>query len=249
KYIQEIAKLAENNGFNVIYMDTDSIFLLLGDKKIEDVMKFVEFVNKNLPENMELEIENFYKRGVFVEKKTKEEIGARKKYALIDFNDRIKIRGFELVRRDWCKLARDTQRSVLEVILKEGNKEKALEIVRNKIFDLKKGNVKKEDLIIYTQLRKGKYKVTSPEFSAYEKAKKRGIKIPIGSIIGYIITKSGRSISEKSELAQFAKDYDVDYYINNQIIPAVLKILGALGYKSEDIKYYGKQSSLEEFGD
>ncbi|MFN3478344.1 MAG: DNA polymerase domain-containing protein, partial [bacterium] len=160
---------------------------------------------------------------------------------------RIKIRGFELVRRDWCKLARDVQREVLEVILNEGDKEKSMEIVRNKIADLRKGNIKKDDLVIYTQLRKGKYKVTSPEFSAFEKARKRGVRIPIGSIIGYVITKNGKSISEKSELAQFAKDYDVDYYINNQIIPAVLKILGAFGYKEEDIKYYGKQSSLEEF--
>jgi len=247
KYILDIAKKAEEKGFKVIYMDTDSTFLTMGNKSKEDVIKFVEEVNKEIPEAMELEIENFYKRGVFVEKKTKEEIGARKKYALIDENGKIKIRGFELVRRDWCKFARDTQLEVLESILKEGSKEKAVEIVRNKIKQLREGKFKKEDLVIYTQLRKGKYKVTSPEFSAYEKARKRGIKIPIGSIIGYVITKNGKSISEKAEIAQFANDFDIEYYINNQVLPAVLKILGAFGYSEEDIKYYGKQTSLGEW--
>jgi DNA polymerase I len=228
-------------------MDTDSTFLTLGDKSKEDVIKFVERVNREIPEAMELEIENFYKRGVFVEKKTKEEVGARKKYALIDENGKIKIRGFELVRRDWCKLARDTQLDVLNAILKDGSKERAIEAVRERIKNLREGNFKKEDLIIYTQLRKGKYKVTSPEFSAYEKARKKGIKIPIGSIIGYVITKSGKSISEKAEIAQFAKDYDIEYYINHQIIPAVLKILSAFGYSEEDIKYCGRQTSLEDW--
>jgi DNA polymerase I len=247
KYILDIAKKAEEKGFKVIYMDTDSTFLTLGEKNKEDVIKFVEEVNKEIPEAMELEIENFYERGVFVEKKTKEEIGARKKYALIDENGKIKIRGFELVRRDWCKFARDTQLEVLYSILKEGSKEKAIEIVRNRIKQLKEGKFKKEDLVIYTQLRKGKYKVTSPEFSAYEKARKRGVKIPIGSIIGYVITKNGKSISEKAEIAQFAKDFDIEYYINNQILPAVLKILGALGYSEDDIKYYSKQTSLGDW--
>ena len=36
--------------------------------------------------------------------KEQEILGAKKKYALIDEQDKIKIRGFETVRRDWCDL-------------------------------------------------------------------------------------------------------------------------------------------------
>jgi DNA polymerase I len=247
QYIQGVGKKAEDAGFNVLYQDTDSIFLLMGDKKEEDVVNFMNKINSELPESMELELEDFYKRGVFVAKKTKEEKGAKKKYALINKEGKIKIRGFELVRRDWSKVARDTQRAVLRTILEEGSKEKAIQIVRDVIENLKTGNVDLNELVIYTQLKKKNYVVTSPELAAAEKARKRKMKIKIGSIIGYIITKQGNSISERSELIEYAKDYDPDYYINNQVLPAVLRILGELGYTEDDIKYLGKQSSLDSW--
>ena len=247
QYVQEVGKKAEEAGFNVLYQDTDSIFLLMGDKKEEDVIKFMEKINSELPESMELELEDFYSRGVFVAKKTKEVKGAKKKYALINKEGKIKIRGFELVRRDWSRVARETQRAVLRTILDEGSKEKAVQIVRDIIEKLKGGNVDLNELVIYTQLKKKRYAIVSPEVAAVEKARKKGMKIKTGAIIGYIITKQGNSISEKSELIEYAKDYDPDYYINNQVLPAVLRILGELGYNEEDIKYLGKQSSLDSW--
>ena len=86
--------------------------------------------NASLPQKMELELEGFYPRGVFVSKKGGGERGAKKKYALLGEDGRIKIRGFELVRRDWSKIAKETQLKVLEAILKEGSKEKAAAIIR-----------------------------------------------------------------------------------------------------------------------
>ncbi|MEM3408065.1 MAG: DNA-directed DNA polymerase [Candidatus Micrarchaeia archaeon] len=246
-YIQEVGRRAEEKGFKVLYSDTDSIFLLLGNKTEEDAINFMEEINKMLPETMELELENIYKRGVFVSKKQEKETGAKKKYALVTEDGKIKIRGFELVRRDWSKIARETQRKVLEAILIDGSKEKALSIVKEVVEKLNKGNVSKDDLIIYTQLRKEEYEVLSPEISAVEKARKRGIEIKPGSIIGYIITKKGNSISEKAEIAEFANDYDAEYYIHNQVLPAVMKIIGELGYSEEDIIFEGKQSSLSDW--
>ncbi|MCX8202304.1 MAG: DNA-directed DNA polymerase [Candidatus Micrarchaeota archaeon] len=246
-YIQEVAKRAENKGFSVLYSDTDSIFILLGNKTEQDAMNFMEEINEWLPETMELELENIYKRGVFVSKKQEKETGAKKKYALVSEDGKIKIRGFELVRRDWSKIARETQKKVLEAILIDGSKEKALQIVRDVVKRLAEGNVPKDELVIYTQLRKEEYEVISPEFSAVEKARKRGHEIKVGSIIGYIITRKGKTISEKAELLDYAEDYDSEYYINHQVLPAVMKIIGELGYSEEDIKFEGKQSSLSDW--
>jgi DNA polymerase I len=247
-YIQDVAKKADERGFTTLYQDTDSIFVLLNDKSEEDAIRFMNEVNAALPETMELELEDFYTRGVFVAKKhEKGEKGAKKKYALISKDGRIKIRGFELVRRDWSKIARDTQSRVLQAILVDGSKEKAVSIVREVILNLREGKVNKEDLVIYTQLRKKSYEVLSPEIAAAEKARKRGMRISMGAIIGYIITRNGRSISEKAELSQFATDYDPNYYIDNQVMPAILKILGQLGYSEEDILHMGKQASLDEW--
>ncbi|HOX23895.1 MAG TPA: DNA polymerase domain-containing protein, partial [Elusimicrobiales bacterium] len=234
--------------FQVLYADTDSLFLILGEKKKEDALAFLEEINKNLPEKMELELENFYSRGVFVSKK-QGETGAKKKYAMLAEDGSIKIRGFELVRRDWSKVAKDAQYGVLEAILREGSKEKAVAIVKDTVERLKGGKVPLEDLTIYTQLTKRPedYDIVSPELSAAKRAIARGVPLEKGSMVAYVITKRGASISEKAEVAEYAKDYDADYYINNQVLPAVMKILKELGYSEDDLKNKGKQQSISSF--
>lgn len=250
-HIQETIEKAEAKGFEVLYADTDSLFLLLGKKGKEEALAFLGEVNASLPEKMELELENFYTRGVFVTKRSKKqaEVGAKKKYALLAEDGSIKIRGFELVRRDWSGIAKDTQYRVLQAILKEGSKEKAVAIVREAIERLKGGKVPMEELAIYTQLTKRPedYDVISPELSAAKKARARGVPLEKGSVIAYVISKGGKSISEKAEPVEYAKDYDADYYINNQVLPAVMKILKELGYDEDELKNRGKQKNLGAF--
>ena len=249
-YIQDTMRKAEEAGFRVLYGDTDSLVLQLNGRGREEALAFLKRTNEELPGRMELELEGFYPRGVFVGKKqVREEVGARKKYALLGEDGRIKIRGFELVRRDWSRIARHTQQRVLEAILREGSKEKAVEIVRQVISDLREGKVRLEDCIIYTQIRKGldRYEVISPEVAAAQKAKKAGLPVEVGSLIGYVVTRHGRSISEKAELAELAKDYDPAYYIDHQVLPAVMKIMKELGYEEEDLKLKGKQARLGEW--
>jgi DNA polymerase I len=103
---------------------------------------------------------------------------------------------------------------------------------------------------MYTQLQKSTaaYEVKSPELGAVMHARKHGLTIPERSVVAFVITKKGNSISEKAQVAELARDYDADYYVNNQVLPAVLKILGALGVDEEDIKTKGTQSRLGGWG-
>ncbi len=248
-YITMTIEHAEKAGFKVLYSDTDSIFIQLQGKPKEEAMKFLNDINAELPELMELELEDFYVRGVFVGKKGAESGGAKKKYALLSEAGRVKIKGFELVRRDWSNVARTTQKDVLEAILKEGSKEKALQIVKDVLTRLRDGKVELKDLIIYTQLRKGidKYDGKSPELAAARKAIQKGAKTKEeveGATIGYIITRSGNTISEKAEIDELADSYDPDYYINHQVVPATLKILKELGFSEEELKGGGVQKRL-----
>lgn len=247
KHIMETIETAEKAGFQVLYADTDSVFLIYKDRK--DVLEFMKNVNAALPPKMELELEGFYTRGVFVSKKGAEERGAKKKYALMGEDGRIKIRGFELVRRDWSRIARETQLQVLQAILKEGSKEKAVKIIRDTVERLKSGKVPLEDLAISTQITKdpGSYEVASPELSAAMKLKEAGVPVERGSMISYVVGKAGKSISEKAVPLELAKDYDPDYYVNNQVLPSVMKIMKELGYDEYSMKFGGKQKSLDSF--
>jgi len=276
-FINKTIQDAQENGFEVLYADTDSVFLLLGNKTKEDAIKWMEKLNASLPGTMELELEAYYPRGVFVSKKIEKAsqtaIGAKKKYALIDEKGRIKIRGFELVRRDWSAIAKETQRKVLESILKEGSKEKAIEIVKQVIKDIKENKVPIEKMAIETQLTKSlqDYEAKSPELVAALKYNKETTteKLGQGSIIRFVITKTAKTnpeifkeckkliqaknpktsanISEKAEVLEKAKDYDAQYYIDHQIIPAVLRVLKELGVSKEDLKIGGNQAGLFSF--
>jgi DNA polymerase, archaea type len=246
EYINQTSEKIENNGFKILYNDTDSCFLIMNKNTKKDVENILEKINKELPGKMELELDGYYKRGIFVTKK--EGGAAKKRYALIDEKDNLKIVGFEYVRRDWCQLAKETQKKVIELVLKEGEPEEAAKHVREVIKKLKEGKVKKEELAIITLLKRKveDYDSIGPHVSAAKKAIDKGKRVGVGSLLSFIITKKGNSISEKAELEEFVEEgnYDEDYYINNQIFPAVIKILRELGYTKEDLIQGGKQSGL-----
>ncbi len=249
EYIKKTMESAEKHGFKVLYADTDSIFLQIGNKTKEDALAFQKDVNGSLPESMELELEDFYKRGVFVGKRGESSKGAKKKYAMLSESGRIKIKGFELVRRDWSVVSRNTQKQVLETILHSGSKENAIAIVKDVIKNLREGTVPIKDLVIQTQLRKkiDNYDSMSPELAAVKKAISRGQKQKSdmeSATISYVITRNGSTISEKAELEEFAENYDPEYYINHQIIPATLKILKELGVNEDELKGLGSQKKL-----
>jgi DNA polymerase I len=138
---------------------------------------------------------------------------------------------------------------VLEVILKEGDPKKAADIVKEVIANLREGKVPMSELVIRTQLRKGmdSYDIKSPEVAAARKAVDQGLRTKDEmehTVIGYIITKHGSSVSEKAEIEGIAKDYDADYYINNQVIPSTMRILKELNFNEEELKNLGNQKKL-----
>jgi len=242
-YIQQVMSVAEREfGFEVIYGDTDSLFIVAPGAK-DKMKEFLKHVNDTLPGVLELEYEGFYKRGIFVTKK---------RYALIDEDDKMTIKGLEFVRRDWTPLARTTQKGVLEALLKDASPEKATEIVKKAIERVRKRDASIEELTLYTQLTKNiaSYKNIGPHVVAAKKLIEKGRDISPGMVIGYVITKgSSKLISKRAVPAEFVKveDYDTEYYIDNQILPAVIRIFEAMGYSKEDLRDGIKQESMDKW--
>lgn len=245
--IMKVIDMAEREGFRVIYADTDSIFIIYNSE--DAVREFVERLNSSFSGYMRMELEGLYKRGLFVQRKDESE-GAKKKYALLRDDGKIKIRGFELVRRDWCQLAREIQQEILEIVLKEGNVDRAIARVREVIKDVKERKVDPERLVIYTRLSKRpeEYDRDMPEVVA---AKKLGLSSNtiMNRVIKYIIVAGQGSISSRAEpYEHFIKKphlkYDVDYYIDHQILPAVLRVLSAFNYDEVSLKSNLKQNTL-----
>lgn len=205
---------------------------------------FLKYLNSTLPESMELEYEGFYRRGFFVSKK---------RYAVIEDGEII-AKGLELVRRDWAPIVKKTQEAVLMAILKEGDSDKAISEVKKVLKKIKKGDVDKKEMIIHTQITKplDQYKQVGPHVIAARKIEEHGIKVTRGTIVQYIITKGKGSISQRAVPYEYSEgyEYDKDYYINNQLIPAIERIMYSFGYTKQDLEDMAKgevQQSLDAF--
>ncbi|WP_456453484.1 DNA polymerase domain-containing protein, partial [Thermococcus sp.] len=222
----------------ILVHNTDGFFATIPGADAETVKnkarEFLKYINKKLPGMLELEYEGFYTRGFFVTKK---------RYAVIDEEGKITTRGLEVVRRDWSEIAKETQAKVLEAILRDGSVEKAVEIVKKVTEDLMNHRVPLEKLVIHEQITRElrEYKATGPHIAIAKRLQARGVKVRPGMIISYIVLRGDKKISDRvillTEYNPSKHKYDPDYYINNQVLPAVLRILEAFGYRAEDLRY------------
>ena len=206
--------------------------------------KFLNFFNGELPDTMELEFEGFYRRGFFVSKK---------RYAVIE-NEKIIAKGLELVRRDWAPIAKKTQEEILMAILKEGDVKKAEKIISKVLKKIKSGKIETKDLIIHTQITKNldDYKQIGPHVIAAREIEAHGIKVGKGTIVQYIISKGKGSISQRAVPYEYSEgvEYDKEYYIENQLIPAVSRMMEPLGYDKNRLRELAspeRQQSLDAF--
>jgi len=251
EFIHNLIEKINKQDYKVIYADTDGVSFLLQDKTKKQTFDFLKQLNKQLPGIMELELEDFYKRGLWVTKRTGE-FGAKKKYALIDEKGKLKIRGFETVRRDWCTLARQLQNKVLASILQDGNETSALEIIKETIKNIKERKIDKKDIMIRTQLKKplSEYKSIMPHVVAAQKIKEQGKPIDIGMVIEYFIAETREKkalVREKVKLPDEKGEYNIKYYLEHQILPAVENIIEVFNINLKEIIDGKRQKKLGEF--
>ena len=246
-YIKKVISEAEKRGFTVLYSDTDSIFMRSDGLKKDDALKFAEFINMQLPGMMELDYEGFYPSGLFVSAKAGP-YGAKKKYALVREDGFIKLRGFEAVRRNWSQIAKEVQEVVISIVLKEHNIDKAKNYVKKMVNELRQRKIPNSKVIIYTQLQKtiAEYDSKGPHVVVAEKMRNAGVPVGPGSMIKYIVAIGKGSVGDRAEVPSKVTegDYDADYYVNNQVVPAVERIFAVLGITEEELLENKEQSKL-----
>ncbi len=249
-HIQSVIEEAKAAGFKVLYSDTDSIFMALAGQTRENAEKFVAEVNRKLPGMMELDFEGFYPSGIFVGTKGTGQ-GAKKKYALISPEGKMKIRGFETVRRNLSFIAKETQEKVLDIILRDNNVEGAYRYVKEIGNNTRLRKIPIEKMVITTQLQKaiGSYESYGPHVAAAQRMKEKGMPAAPGAMIRYVVVQGSERIRDRVKLPDEVKygEYDPEYYVNNQIIPAVGKLFDVFGYKAEELAAEKTQSKLQAF--
>jgi len=251
KYNKEIIEKIKKLKYEVIFGDTDSVGFLMNKKKESDIKKLLSKLNSELPGIMHLELEDFYKRGLWVTTRAGK-VGAKKKYALLNKKNGLKIRGFETVRRDWCALSRKMQDYVIRQILKDGNEKKALEYVKDVAKKIRQRKIDIKELIIRTQLKKpiSEYKAISPHVIAAKKMIEQETPVTQGNLIEYYIAETKdkkKLVRDKVKLPTEKGEYDIQYYLERQILPAVENIFQVFNLDIKEIIEGKKQMTLGEF--
>lgn len=256
---QEIIKLTskkiEEMGYQVIYGDTDSVFVSLGEKysdKLaneisEKIDKFYkEYVEKNYSRKSYLDLE-FDKLFVAlmmpaVRTKSKDDeeeknlVGAKKRYAgliLENGKEELEVTGLEAIRGDWTEAAGSFQKQLL---IKVFHKEDPVAFIKKFVRDLSAG--KMDEALIYRKaIRKdlGEYIKTTPP---HVKAARKLDKID-SNIISYYMTLDGPEPIQKVK-----HKIDYEHYVEKQIKPVADQVLVLFGKNFDDILKGTKQSTL-----
>jgi DNA polymerase I len=255
-FIKKANDIAGAMGMEVLYGDTDSLFVTLRDGgNLQDATSaFIRKVKEELP--LDMDVDNIYRVIFFTESK--------KRYAGLTSKGEIVVRGLEVRRGDWCELAKGLQSEVIRIILEEENPEKAMKFVKDTMNRVKEGKVPLDKLVIHKTLTKGveSYESVQAHVKAAERARELDMSASVGSKISYVIVKGpAGTLSERAYPVDmfgkfkdgklYAKDktyeLDADYYIDKQLIPTALRILGYFGYTEDELKGKGVQGTLEQF--
>ncbi len=239
----------ERKGYEVVYGDTDSLFVRLPEKitnfTTEDGSKLVKELNrywrKRLKEEfgvesfLEIEYEKYYRKFIITQARGGES-GAKKRYAgLLKSGEEEKLEfvGLEFVRSDWTRLAKEFQVELYERIFYEKEIKSWIKEVVKKVHS---GEF--DDKLVYRKrLRKDvdEYTRTIPQHVRAAKLIDQN-----SGTIYYVITKRGPVPVELKH-----NDLDYQHYIDKQIKPIADSILSLMGESFDSIVKTGQLSFFD----
>jgi DNA polymerase-2 len=241
--IQRSRDWIEQQGYAVIYGDTDSLFVWvenncvgkppktkeqcqkIGDRLARELNQWWQatlHAEHRIKSHLEIQFETHYFRFLMPTIRGSE-LGTKKRYAgVIEHHGESEVvfKGLENVRTDWTKLAKDFQEQLYTKIFAG---EDYLDYVRETVADVLAGK-RNNDLVYNKRLRRHLHeyeKNVPPQVQAARKyVQLTGKSIKRGDWIAYVITTSG---AEPIAAQQSPLDYQ--HYVDKQLMPVADSIL------------------------
>ncbi|KAF8316797.1 DNA polymerase alpha catalytic subunit [Clavulina sp. PMI_390] len=235
-------ELAESMNLDVVYGDTDSVFVNSNetdlDKALKIAQQFKKLVNSRY-KLLEIDLDGVFERLLLLQKK---------KYAAMKVDDAQKstmeIKGIDMKRREFSQLAKDASATVLKHILSGEAPDVAVEAIHDYLRDLgtniKENKIPFENFIINKRLGKDPEKYpdakSQPHVQVALRMKTRGSTVRAGDVVQYIFCLGPNGESSKSGQADRAfhpeeirrsngeLKIDHEYYLATQILPSVARL-------------------------
>ncbi|MCD1295589.1 DNA polymerase [Methanocella sp. CWC-04] len=247
-YLLRARDMAEEAGFNVVYADTDSLFIQRRGSCKEEYRAFCDMVSEEF--GMELKLEHICRWVLFLPERPGGKKGLKKKY-FASVDGEVLVRGLEVRRQDRSRITKEVQEKVLEMLASARDEKEfrdvipaAASYVRGQVSRIIDGRVTADDLVIIKKLsrRPEEYNAATHHCVAAETLADNGMDVRVGGKIEYIIT--GKNQAVPRSLVKKLPDYDVGSYVENTVRP-VYALLREFGVKYEDLLPGPRQMKLE----
>ncbi|MPQ59613.1 DNA polymerase II [Duganella sp. FT27W] len=241
--MKQTRALVESQGYDVIYGDTDSIFIWLkkehrNDDALAIGQQLADGINQwwrtmlkekhGLDCHLEIEFDTHYQK-FFMPTIRGTEMGSKKRYAGLMINaqgeEEVIYRGLEVARSDWTPLAQQFQQGLFLRVFKN---QPYQDYVREYADRMLAGEC--DDLLVYRKrLRQplDEYKVNVPPqvraarlADEYNLAHRRPLRYQNGGWISYVMTTSG-----PEPLEDLRSQIDYEHYLTKQLQPIADAIL------------------------
>jgi len=241
--MKQTRALVEAEGYDVIYGDTDSIFIWLkkeyrNDDALAIGQQLADGINQwwrtmlkekhGLDCHLEIEFDTHYQK-FFMPTIRGTEMGSKKRYAGLMINaqgaEEVIYRGLEVARSDWTPLAQQFQQGLFLRVFKN---QPYQDYVREYADRMLAGEC--DDLLVYRKrLRQplDEYKVNVPPqvraarlADEYNLAHRRPLRYQNGGWISYVMTTSG-----PEPLEDLRSQIDYEHYLTKQLQPIADAIL------------------------
>ena len=228
--LKHIIRTIENQGYKVLYADTDSAFIKFPDdwtkeKCLEEANKLIDIINKSFNEFAkkwgidkhyhEIELKFIFDRIAF--------FGVKKRYAGYYVNEEgewkngFEIKGLQIVRSDSAEITKEVLNNVLRMLLIENKTPKdALKYIQKVKEDIRHGKIPIEKLVFkqtFDANKKYKQKNT-PVLRGLNLAKDLGIidNYPTGKVVWiYVKYLSGDVLAVPEDKIDVLNNYSIDY--------------------------------------
>ncbi len=230
--------LAEK-GYEVIYGDTDSLFIKLKEGEGEKAEANGQGIANNLNEYwtnkiqtenglesyLEIEFEKYYRKFILTPARGSD-TGAKKRYAGLlvkNGEEKLEFVGMEFVRSDWTRLAKEFQVELYNRIFNNAEIENWLREIVKKV----KAGEYDDKLVYRKRLRKDVDEYTK---NIPQHVKAARMLPETSGTVYYVITKRGPIPIELKHT-----DIDYDHYIEKQVKPIADSVLILLGESFDNI--------------
>ncbi|CAF1111491.1 unnamed protein product, partial [Didymodactylos carnosus] len=231
--------------YDVIYGDTDSIMINTNSIDYDQVLtigsKIRNEINRQF-KHIEIGIDGVFKCMLLLKKKKYAALIIEKSPITQEFITKTELKGLDIVRRDWCQLARQTGAFVVSIILSGQSRDDVLDTIHNRLREL--GEEMSNNLIdihlyeIVRQLSKDpkdypdKKSLPHVQVALRLNSNSTGRKMKRGDAIAYIICEDGTNLPAmqraytKDEIAlSTTLKIDNQYYLHQQILPVVSRLM------------------------